>query len=246
MKRGMEATRWHAWGRYLAAALGAAAISAFAFVLRSPVPVFDWIDLGVHELGHILVGFGPRMLHFLAGSVAQVAVPAGLAVYFGWRQRDAAGAGFCLAWAGTSAWDVSVYISDAPVQALPLVGGGTHDWAYLLGPQGWDAIGSAGAVAGFVDFLGMAAAALGAVVALSPAVRHAWRRRRATVPDMQGLPVREPMAAPDPAAATPASAFPGEPRLVEGEEGAAGPPADDPWLAASQLPFYHGASSEPS
>ncbi len=29
--------------------------------------------------------------------------------------------------------DVSIYIADAPFQRLPLIGG-SHDWAYLLGP----------------------------------------------------------------------------------------------------------------
>jgi len=237
----METTRWRAWGRYLAAGLGAAVISLFAFVLRSPVPVFDWIDLGVHELGHMLVMGGPRMFHFLAGSLFQVAGPAALAVYFLWKQKDLAGAGFCMAWAGTSAWDVSVYIADAPIQALPLIGGGTHDWAYLLGPQGWDAIGRAGSIAGFVDFAGMTAAAVGIGIAVWPAIRHARDRRRA--PQLGelaplDLSVREPVNGngdgADPLVETPASAFPGEPELVS--DPGLGP---DPWLVASRLPFYH-------
>lgn len=34
-------------------------------------------------------------------------------------------------------WNISVYVADARSQALPLVGGGEHDWAYLLGRAGW-------------------------------------------------------------------------------------------------------------
>jgi hypothetical protein len=30
-----------------------------------------------------------------------------------------------------------VYVADARTEALPLVGGGEHDWAYLLGRLGW-------------------------------------------------------------------------------------------------------------
>lgn len=233
----MEKTRWHAWGRFLAAALGAAAISFFAFILRSPVPVFDWIDLGVHELGHMIVMGGPRMLHFLAGSLLQVAVPAALAGYFLWKQKDLAGAGFCLAWAGTSAWDVSVYIADAPIQALPLIGGGTHDWGYLLGPQGWDALDRAGSIAGFVDLMGMAAAVAGIGLAVWPAVRLVTHRRRApSLAVGDPMPVRMPVSpgGPDPLVATPAGAFPSEPTLVGDDQ--SGP---DPWLVASQLPFFH-------
>ena len=238
----MEASRWHTWGRFVVAASAAAAISLFAFVLRSPVPIFDWVDLGIHELGHMIVMGGPRMLHFLAGSLLQVMVPAGLAVYFWWRQKDLAGAGFCAAWAGTSAWDVSVYIADAPIQALPLIGGGTHDWAYLLGPQGCDSIDQAGSIAGFVDVMGMVAAVAGIGIAIFPAFRNLRAARRPAPSESVAaadLPVRPPMAAdgsiPDPLAATPDRAFPGRPELVAGDEEPAGA---DPWLAASQLPFY--------
>ena len=75
---------------------------------------------------------------FLAGSVLQVAVPLGLAAYFGLlRRKEWASAGFCLAWAGTSARDVAVYVADAPVQALPLIGGGHPRLGLLAGPAGF-------------------------------------------------------------------------------------------------------------
>jgi hypothetical protein len=106
------------------------------------------------------------MVMFVAGSFLQVAVPLGLAYYFGYLRRDAAGGGFCLVWAGASAWDVSVYIADAPVQALPLIGGGQHDWAYLLGPNGWDALHLADEIAGFIDFSGAVLAVVGIGIAL--------------------------------------------------------------------------------
>ena len=239
----MEPTRWQAWGRYVVTALAAAAIAVFAFVLRSPVPVFDWIDLGVHELGHMIVMSGPRMLHFLAGSLLQVLVPAGLAVYFFWKQRDLAGAGFCTAWAGTSAWDVSVYIADAPVQALPLVGGGTHDWAYLLGPRGWDVMDRAGEIAGFVDLLGMVAAVGGIGMALWPAVGHLRARRRKAMPvaaaPATDLPVRDPVPYPGGAEAEQRTAVAASSPAHE-SDGA------DPWLAASRLPFFAGNPDDPA
>lgn len=34
-------------------------------------------------------------------------------------------------------WNISVYVRDARAQELPLVGGGEHDWAMLLGQFGW-------------------------------------------------------------------------------------------------------------
>lgn len=144
----------------------ASVVTWFPFAAHREVPILDWFDLGMHEVGHMVTVFAPRMVMFLAGSVFQVAVPLALAWYFGYHQRDAAGTGFCLAWAGASAWDVSVYIADAPVQTLPLIGGGEHDWAYLLGGRGWDVIHLSDEIAGFVELGGGVAAAAGIGIAL--------------------------------------------------------------------------------
>ncbi len=181
-----DESAWDRWGRYAAAAVLAGVVAWFAFVAHREVPVLDWFDLAVHEVGHMVMFFAPRMMMFLGGSVAQVAVPLALAWYFGLVRRDLAGGGFCLAWAGASAWDVSVYIADAPVQALPLIGG-EHDWAYLLGQRGFDAMHLADEVAGFVEFTGTLVAIAGIGIALSAAVSGLGK----PVPVLQGIPPTE-------------------------------------------------------
>jgi hypothetical protein len=168
------------WVRYAVAAALAATVGWYAFVAHREVPILDLFDLGIHEVGHLLLAFAPRAVMFIAGSVAQIMVPLGLAWYFGMRRRDAAGGGFCLAWAGASMWDVSVYVADAPVQALPLIGG-QHDWAYLLGPQGWNAMHMSDGIAGFLEFSGAALAAVGVVVALSGMIAELRSRAPASV-----------------------------------------------------------------
>jgi hypothetical protein len=178
---------WARWGRYAAAALLAGAVAWFAFVAHREVPILDWFDLAVHEVGHMVMLFAPPMAMFLGGSVAQVAVPLALAWYFGLIRRDVAGGGFCLAWAGASAWDVSVYIADAPVQALPLVGAGEHDWAYLLGRRGFDAMHLADEIAGFVEFTGALLAVTGIGFALSAAVSGL----RKPQPALRAIPLTE-------------------------------------------------------
>ena len=54
-------------------------------------------------------------------------------------------------------WNVSVYVKDARALELPLVGGGEHDWAYLLGELNLlprdQAIGHAIWLAGVVVYL---------------------------------------------------------------------------------------------
>jgi len=198
---------FRAWGRYALGAVVAVVIGWVAFGAEKPVPGLDLFDLGMHELGHLLTALLPRMVMFLAGSVFQVAVPLGLAAYFLFRRREWASAGFCVAWAGTSARDVAVYVADAPVQALPLIGGGTHDWAYLLGPQGFDCIDRAGAVARFTEVLGLLMVVGGVGVCLWPLVSRRWAPRP--------LPVEAPVR-----------------RATAPLTDAAG----DPWLAAAAWP----------
>lgn len=169
---------WARLGQPLVAASAAAAISWFAFVAHREVPILDWFDLAIHEAGHLAAAFLPRLAMFMAGSVAQVAFPVAMALYFALRRGDLPAAGFCTAWAGTSAWDVSVYAGDAINQSLPLVGGGEHDWAYILGPQGFDALHMTGAVAGFIEFSGAVLAVLGIGLAISAALGG---RRQSTV-----------------------------------------------------------------
>ncbi|HEX3273948.1 MAG TPA: hypothetical protein VHR43_03765, partial [Gemmatimonadales bacterium] len=70
---------------------------------------------------------------------------------------DRHGASVPLWWLGQNCWNVSVYIKDARTQELPLVGGGEHDWALILGRFGWlardQAIGGAVYLGGLLIFL---------------------------------------------------------------------------------------------
>jgi hypothetical protein len=137
----------------VAGIVACALIGYFPFVQQRRVPLLGGVDLGFHELGHMLTYVFPDILTAIMGSVFQVAVPLGLAAYFWFRRRDLLAAGLCLAWAGASAADVSVYIADAPFKHLPLIGG-SHDWAFLLGPAAFDNLEGAAAIAGVVKALG--------------------------------------------------------------------------------------------
>jgi hypothetical protein len=85
-----------------------------AFGRGTRVPLLSLVDLGFHELGHLLTYPFPDVITAMMGSVTQVAVPVGLAAYFLVLRRDQLAAGLCLVWAATSAQDASVYIADAP------------------------------------------------------------------------------------------------------------------------------------
>jgi hypothetical protein len=140
-------------GRYLVGGGVCLLFGWVAFVRGSSVPLLSLVDLGFHELGHLLTYPFPDVVTAMMGSIAQVAVPLGIALYFLFLRRERLGAALCLAWAGTSAQNVSAYIADAPIQALPLLGEGEHDWAFVLGR--FDAMDSAATVAAFVKGFGM-------------------------------------------------------------------------------------------
>jgi hypothetical protein len=149
MSRGsLAGGRW----RYAVGGLVCLLFGFIAFVRGRSLPLLGLVDLGFHELGHLLTYPFPDVVTALMGSVTQVAVPLGLALYFLFLRREPLGGSLCLAWAATSAHSVSVYIADANRQSLPLLGAGLHDWAFVLGRFG--ALEHAPAIAASVNTLG--------------------------------------------------------------------------------------------
>lgn len=98
--------------------------------------ILDAVDLAIHETGHLLFAPFGEFMGFLGGTLFQLALPVAFVVYF-WRRADRHAASVALWWVAQNCWNVSVYVADARAQALPLVGGGEHDWAYMLGRLGW-------------------------------------------------------------------------------------------------------------
>ncbi len=107
--------------------------------------LFKPINLGIHEIGHVLFRAFGEFMSIAGGSLLQLIAPiAAGAVLF--RQRDYFGIAVAAAWLGTSLFDVAAYAADARVLALQLVspfGGGhvVHDWAWMLERLGmltWD------------------------------------------------------------------------------------------------------------
>lgn len=106
--------------------------------LRAPNTgrLLDGVDLAIHETGHIVFSPFGEIMTALGGTLFQLIIPATFVAYF-WRRRDRYAAGFALWWVAQNLWNISVYVRDARAQELPLVGGGEHDWNYLLGEAGW-------------------------------------------------------------------------------------------------------------
>jgi hypothetical protein len=169
-----------AWSRswqWAAAAAVTGVLLVLTFAGDGWVPLLSGVDLVVHEAGHVLTAWAPPLLCALAGSVAQVAVPLGLAAYF-WHRRDGFAVIVLVAWAAENLNNVAVYVADAQAMALPLVGddgtGAGHDWHNILGELGLltstDLLAGAVRAASIALFaVAFALAALGYLRAHSPA-----------------------------------------------------------------------------
>ncbi|HEV8356913.1 MAG TPA: hypothetical protein VGQ17_09140 [Gemmatimonadales bacterium] len=127
-------------------------------MLRTPGEYrwLDSLDLAIHEAGHLLFAFDGEFLTLAGGTLLQLLLPAAFVAAL-WRHGDRHGASVPLWWLGQNCWNIAVYIKDARAQELPLVGGGEHDWALLLGGFGLLqrdlTIGRAVAAAGLVIYL---------------------------------------------------------------------------------------------
>jgi hypothetical protein len=101
-------------------------------IKRSSWCFLDYVNLPFHEFGHIFFSPFGETISFLGGTISQLMFPFFLIIYF-LRKHEMLAVSFCLFWFGENFLNISKYIADARLMALPLVGGGIHDWNYLLG-----------------------------------------------------------------------------------------------------------------
>jgi hypothetical protein len=169
----------------LVALLGSLFLGYWAFDKHQRVPILGSADLGIHELGHRLFFWAPDVVAAAMGNGTQSAAPLFFALYFLLRpllgrRRDLAAAGLCLAWCAATLQDAAVYIADAPYQALPLLHEGSlHDWAFILGPEHFNALNQAQTIADDVYYVGFALFVLGVGLCLTAIVAAARRLRTA-------------------------------------------------------------------
>jgi hypothetical protein len=104
------------------------------------VYVLDSANLAFHEAGHPLFSLLSDRLTVYGGTLAQLMFPLLVLVSF-YRQRATGSCAFAVLWLGENLFNIAVYMADARVQLLPLVGNGEHDWAEIFSRWGvlqWD------------------------------------------------------------------------------------------------------------
>lgn len=100
---------------------------------------FQYLDLGIHELGHwTTIGLG-QTFSIAAGTLFQWALPCVVMGAF-WKQRDLFAIAFTFSWLGLSVLHTSEYASTASENQLVIGHIGEtemyHDWHYLLSHWG--------------------------------------------------------------------------------------------------------------
>ena len=95
------------------------------------VVLLDHANLLFHEAGHPVVGLFSSRLETYGGTIGQLVFPCVLAVSF-WRKGEALGFAAACIWFFENWFHIARYLADARAQALPLVGGGDHDWNTIL------------------------------------------------------------------------------------------------------------------
>jgi len=138
----------------IAGVIAAAAFLIYAATNKSGFLVLDYVNLPIHEAGHLIFSPFGSTLSVWGGTLLQLIFPAVFAVYFALR-GETAGTAFAAFWLGESLRYSSVYIGDARAMVLPLVGGGEHDWNIILSNLGL--LNSDRAISDFVGFLGWTA-----------------------------------------------------------------------------------------
>ncbi len=145
----------------------------FIWVALTPMEgsFLDYVDLPIHETGHLLFRPLGEFMMVAGGSLFQLMMPAVFVGYFVWNRKFYS-ASVVLFWLGQSLINVFIYANDAVKMQLVLTSGFTgsegsfHDWNYLLTTLGL--INSTPTVAGIIRLLGT----LVIVAAIAGSVYH--------------------------------------------------------------------------
>jgi hypothetical protein len=174
----------------------------FGFIKGAEVPVLQFLDVAVHEIGHkVFAPFGEvTMLMMGSGSEMLFPLLLGLLVFGLWK-RDLIAWGICWGWAAGAFADASRYMADATQGQLALLGGtgpdAMGDWERVFGPEHWDKLYLADRWAHTVHFLGLLVwfASLALVVG---GIGWSWKKMQDADRAAEAARWQRPAYAPDP------------------------------------------------
>jgi hypothetical protein len=185
---GRRVRAWH-----YPAVIGFTAVCAwYVFRMGQRPPGITYLDIAVHEAGHVFFSpFGTRVM-LAMGDGAQVLFPLALALFQLFRQRDLVTGAVLLAWSGEAAGDAANYIGDAPFSRYSLIGGQDGDWTRFFGPEQLNRMDLAIPVAHAVRAVAVALMLTAVAIAAYGSVREVVRARARRAPNASGSVSAEP------------------------------------------------------
>ena len=129
----------------------------FALVKSDQTPIFVYLNIAVHETGHVLFRPFGELTMLVMGSGFEVLFPLAVGAFFLLRKRDLISTAVAWGWAASALASAAIYIGDADDGRLALLGAGPDtagDWERILGVEFFDKVYLADRIAGIVRTAG--------------------------------------------------------------------------------------------
>jgi hypothetical protein len=130
----------------------------FALVKNDQTPIFVYLNIAVHESGHVLFRPFGELTMLIMGSGFEVLFPLSVGAVFLLRKRDLVATAVCWGWAASALASAATYIADADDGRLALLGAmgpdAAGDWERILGEEFFDKVYLADSIAGTVRTFG--------------------------------------------------------------------------------------------
>ena len=130
----------------------------FALVKNDQTPIFVYLNIAVHESGHVLFRPFGELTMLIMGSGFEVLFPFAVGFVFFIRKRDVVSTAVSWGWSASALASAATYIADADDGRLALLGATgpdtAGDWERILGEQFFDKVYLADSIAGTVRTFG--------------------------------------------------------------------------------------------
>jgi hypothetical protein len=151
----------------------------FALVENDQTPVFVYLNIAVHETGHVLFRPFGELTMLIMGSGFEVLFPFVTGVAFLIVKKDLVAISICFGWAASALASAATYIADADDGRLALLGAtgpdSAGDWERILGVEFFDKVFLADRIAAVVRTVGFALWFVALGIAVATVV---WNLRR--------------------------------------------------------------------
>jgi hypothetical protein len=130
----------------------------FALVKNDQTPIFVYLNIAVHEIGHVLFRPFGELTMLIMGSGFEALFPFAVGVVFLIRKRDLVSTAVSWGWSASALASAATYIADADDGRLALLGAAgpdtAGDWERILGERFFDKVYLADSIAAKVRTAG--------------------------------------------------------------------------------------------